>query len=72
MSERTVWLLIIGALVLALAAVLLDRLNFPQRRFRPKAVIVDPLAGTARDRTGAHIIDLDEHPLDVPAEDEEL
>ncbi len=64
MDERTVWLLIAGALVLGLAAVLLDRINFPQKRFRPKAVIIDPLAGAARDRTGAHVIDLDRHPLE--------
>ena len=59
MEQNVVFLLIGAAIVLGLIAVLIDRLNFPQKRFRPKAVAVDH-KGRARDRTGAHIIDVDD------------
>jgi hypothetical protein len=50
--------LIIGALILALIAVLLDRLNFPQKPFRAKRIETGRDKGPTRDRTGAHIIDV--------------
>lgn len=59
MDETVVFLLIGAAIALGLIAVLIDRLNFPQKRFRPKAVDVDHKGIAARDRTGAHIIDVD-------------
>lgn len=62
MEQNAVFLLIGAAIVLGLIAVLIDRLNFPQRRFRPKAVAVDHKGRAARDRTGAHILDIDESP----------
>ena len=64
MAEDVVFQLIGAALILGLIAVLLDRINFPQKRFRPKGVAIGPKLGNARDRTGAHIIDLDEDELD--------
>ena len=48
--------LIVGALLLATLAVVLDRVNFPQKPFQPKR-IETPERGAARDRTGAHIVD---------------
>jgi len=60
MDEKTIYLLIGASIILGLAAVLIDRVNFPQKRFRPKAVVVDRTTGGSRDRTGAHVIDVDE------------
>ena len=54
-----------GGLVLCLAAILIDRFNFPQRRFRPKRIALND-NGPRRDRTGAHIID-ESHRDDVSA-----
>ena len=51
--------LIIGAFILGLIAVLLDRINFPQRPFRAKQIRPNP-RGNTRDRTGAHIVDVTE------------
>jgi hypothetical protein len=48
--------LVIAALVLAALAVLVDRLNFPQRRFRPRSVPLVEGEEPRRDRTGAHIV----------------
>ncbi len=50
--------LIIGAVILAVIAVLLDRLNFPQKPFRPKRIETNRRSGPTRDRTGAHIVDV--------------
>ncbi len=50
--------LIIGAVILAVIAVLLDRLNFPQKPFRPKRIETNRRSGATRDRTGAHIVDV--------------
>ena len=50
--------LIIGAVILGVIAVLLDRLNFPQKPFRPKRIETDRRGGPTRDRTGAHIVDV--------------
>ncbi|MDH3295535.1 MAG: hypothetical protein OER95_14545 [Acidimicrobiia bacterium] len=50
--------LIIGAAVLAVIAVLLDRLNFPQKPFRAKQIETRRQRGPTRDRTGAHIVDV--------------
>ncbi len=49
-------LLLLGALVLAGLAVVLDRVNFPQKPFRPQRIRTGP-HGATRDRTGAHILD---------------
>jgi len=59
MDQRLVFLLIGASIILGMIAVLIDRLNFPQKRFRPKAVAVDHQGRAARDRTGAHIIDVE-------------
>lgn len=59
MDQKFVFFLIGAAIVLGLIAVLIDRVNFPQKRFRPKAVDVDHRGRAARDRTGAHILDAD-------------
>lgn len=58
-TGNTVFLLCAAALILALIAVLVDRLNFPQPRFRAKQIRPSEQSPT-RDRTGAHIIDADE------------
>lgn len=58
LTGNTVFLLCLGALVLALVAVFVDRINFPQKPFRPKNI--RPAAkGVTRDRTGAHILEVD-------------
>lgn len=49
--------LVIGALVLSVLAVLVDRLNFPQRPFKPRAVPLSDGKEPPRDRTGAHMVD---------------
>lgn len=59
LTGNTVFLLCAAALILALIAVLVDRLNFPQRRFRPKQIRPTD-RGPTRDRTGAHILEVDE------------
>lgn len=59
LTGNTVFLLCAAALILALIAVLVDRLNFPQQRFRPKQIKPSE-RGPIRDRTGAHILDADE------------
>ncbi len=46
-----------GALILAAAAVAIDRLNFPQRPFQPERLPEGKVVH--RDRTGAHIIEED-------------
>lgn len=56
-NTSSVLSLILGALVLSLIAVVLDRLNFPQRPFRPKQIRTER-GGPSRDRTGAHIVDI--------------
>ena len=58
LTGSTIFLLCLGSLLLALIAVLVDRLNFPQPRFRARQV--RPSESTpSRDRTGAHIVDVD-------------
>lgn len=59
MPSNTVLALLAGALLLGLIAVLIDRLNFPQRRFVPRRTVVRRRGGRQRDRTGAHITDFD-------------
>lgn len=56
-NTSSVLSLVIGALVLGLIAVVLDRINFPQRPFRPKQIRTGG-GGPSRDRTGAHIVDV--------------
>lgn len=56
--------LVVGALLLGVLAVLVDRANFPQRRFRPRTVHTIDGREPPRDRTGAHITVLDESELD--------
>lgn len=52
----TVTWLVLGALMLGALAVVIDRVNFPQKPFRPKRIETSA-EGAARDRTGAHILD---------------
>ncbi len=59
MTQQSVLLLAGGGLLLGLIAVVIDRLNFPQPRFRAKGVRVNPKSGRTRDRTGAHVVDLE-------------
>lgn len=59
LTGNLVFLLAAAALILALIAVLVDRLNFPQPRFRPKQIKPSQQSPT-RDRTGAHILDVEE------------
>lgn len=58
-----VWLLI-GSLILGGLAVVLDRVNFPQKPFRPRRIHTGS-EGATRDRTGAHVID-DADPTEGP------
>ncbi|MDH3302550.1 MAG: hypothetical protein OES24_18790 [Acidimicrobiia bacterium] len=58
-NTSSVLSLVIGALVLGLIAVVLDRINFPQRPFRAKQIRTGA-GGPSRDRTGAHIVDVDD------------
>lgn len=58
LNTDSILYLCLGALALAVIAVLVDRVNFPQRRFRPKRIRIAE-EGAARDRTGAHIVDID-------------
>lgn len=58
-NTSSVLSMVIGALVLGLIAVVLDRINFPQRPFRPKQIRTGS-GGPSRDRTGAHIVDVDD------------
>lgn len=53
-TQNVVLLLCGAGLALCLAAVVVDRLNFPQRRFRPKMTEVEE-RHSSRDRTGAHV-----------------
>ncbi len=59
LTGNSVFLLCAGALILAVIGVLVDRLNFPQGRFRPKQIKPNR-RGPTRDRTGAHILDVEE------------
>lgn len=56
MTQSTIFALCAGGFVLGLIAVIIDRLNFPQRRFVPRGVPPQD-HGPNRDRTGAHIVD---------------
>lgn len=58
MTQQTVLLLAGAGLILGLIAVVIDRLNFPQPKFRAKGVRVG--GEQARDRTGAHIVELED------------
>ena len=62
LTGDTIFLLCLAGLVLAVIAVLIDRLNFPQSRFRPKQIKPSAQHPT-RDRTGAHILDVEEEQL---------
>jgi hypothetical protein len=57
MISQTGLLLGSAGLLLALIAVIIDRLNFPQRKFIPKRVWTYG-SGPFRDRTGAHIVEI--------------
>ncbi len=56
MNQSTVLLLCLGGVVLSAIAVIIDRVNFPQRRFRPRSIRIDPRSRRTRDRTGAHVV----------------
>lgn len=59
-----IWLLI-GSLILAVLAVVVDRINFPQKPFRARRIRTSD-DGASRDRTGAHIVDeFDDDPSDA-------
>ncbi len=59
----TITWLVIGALLLAALAVVIDRVNFPQKPFRPQRI--EPGMGRAvRDRTGAHIVEVSQEEWD--------
>ncbi len=67
MTQQTVLLLCAGGLLLGLIAVVIDRLNFPQRKFQAKTVEIEAdERGSRRDRTGAHIVDFDPKPNQNP------
>ncbi len=59
--DATSLLLMLGAaIVLGLIAVVIDRLNFSQPKFKPQQIEVDiDSESSTRDRTGAHITDYD-------------
>lgn len=57
MSTQALLLLGGAGLLLAVVSVLIDRLNFPQPRFRARTVVYDRRRGPRRDRTGAHIVE---------------
>ena len=59
MTANTVYLLCAGGLIMGAIGVIIDRLNFPQRRFMAKGVSISSEIGATRDRTGAHILDLE-------------
>ncbi|MFV0525331.1 MAG: hypothetical protein ACK5RL_12645 [Acidimicrobiales bacterium] len=48
-------IVLVLAVALGLAVVMVDRVNFPQRQFRPRRIEV--AEGDERDRTGAHIVE---------------
>lgn len=56
LTANNLFLLCLAALALAVVAVIVDRLNFPQRPFRAK-MIKPPERGQTKDRTGAHVVD---------------
>jgi len=58
LTGNSLFLLCAAALILALIAVLVDRLNFPQAPFRAKHIKPNE-HGQTKDRTGAHILDVD-------------
>jgi len=57
-STPTLFGLILAALSLGALAVVLDRVNFPQKKFRPQTIVTGG-RGPTRDRTGAHIVNID-------------
>ena len=58
LTADTILALAAGALLLSFIAVLVDRLNFPQPRFRPRQIRPSETS-PSRDRTGAHVVDVD-------------
>ncbi len=63
---RTLLLLAGGGFVLCVLAIVVDRFNFPQRRFRPKRIALNT-QGAKRDRTGAHVVDESHRGLHDPS-----
>ena len=57
-NTNSVTSLIIAAVILGAIAVIVDRLNFPQKPFRPKRIETGGRREPSRDRTGAHIVDV--------------
>lgn len=58
--DATSLLLMLGAaILLGLIAVVIDRLNFSQPKFKAREIEVDIDQGSTRDRTGSHIVDTD-------------
>ena len=58
MGAGSITWLVLGALTLSVLAVVLDRINFPQRPFKPRQVDLSQ-GSVTRDRTGAHIVNDD-------------
>ena len=65
LDAGTITWLLLGAILLGALAVVIDRVNFPQKPFRPKRIETG-VRGAARDRTGAHIVDDDDYDNDDP------
>lgn len=57
LSGGNLILLCLGALTLSIIALLIDRINFTQRPFRPRKITT--AERPQRDRTGAHIVYVD-------------
>ena len=64
-DATTITGLVVIAMWLGALAVVIDRVNFPQKPFRPKRIETGE-RGAARDRTGAHIVDVFEDDEEVP------
>jgi hypothetical protein len=63
----TITWLVVGALLLGALAVVIDRVNFPQKPFRPKRIEPGD-GGASRDRTGAHIVEVSQEEWDETEE----
>lgn len=60
MDVTSLLLMLGAAIILGLIAVVIDRLNFSQPKFRARKLEVDLDQGHTRDRTGSHIVDSDQ------------
>lgn len=67
MTQQTVLLLAGAGVILGMIGVVIDRLNFPQPKFRARGVRV-AADRKSRDRTGAHIVDLEVSTVEVQSD----